>query len=511
MIASQLRAARAQARFAPRAARQPVAGAGPTQRSVLYATALCAIAFGGAVALAGLNALYLCVAAIGCAFILRDFRVGVVLLILLLPVSRSTMFPHAMLGITGLNPLNLLLAATLGAWLATTLGQGQPQRLVPRPLMWLYIVPILLAGLAGLRHVGEIAPAFRIYELIEFDGAAGYLRDLVFKPLCLVLFALLVAAAVRRSPSPRPYLAAALVSVWVMCALVLVFVVHSGASLGELASSTARSFLSPLGLHANELGRLYAVAYALLLFTMAATASRALRLLLLATLAAVFAALVLTFSRGAFLGFVLVNLMFLLWHRSFRTLLLLAAVGVLAFLLLPDAVYERILAGHGAGANEMSAGRIDMIWLPLLPEVLARPLFGDGLGAILWSEPIRRGAEVSILLVTHPHNAYLQALLDMGVVGLSLLCAYFVHVLRGLRALAANAALAPELRGFYRGAVAALLSFLIAAVTDSSLMPVPEQAFLWLAIGMMYGHVQPAANRSRAIVPSRGATAAGPA
>jgi len=43
------------------------------------------------------------------------------------------------------------------------------------------------------------------------------------------------------------------------------------------------------------------------------------------------------------------------------------------------------------------------------------------------------------------------------------------------------------LRGFYLGAAAGLLSFLIAAIADSSLTPKPEQAFLWLAIGMMYG------------------------
>jgi hypothetical protein len=506
MMASQLRAARALARFTPDAGKHRHARRDPTGRFVVVGTTFLAVTFGLAVALTGASALYLCLAFIGCIFILRDFRVGVVLLILLLPVSRSTVFPHAMLGITGLNPLNLLLAGTLGAWLVSAFWQ-KPERFVPRPLMWLYIVPILLAGLAGVPHVAEIPSAYRIYELIEFDNAAGYLRDLVFKPLCLVLFALLVAAAVRRTQKPHLYLVAALVSVWIMCALVLVFVATSGASVGELSSSTSRSFLSPLGLHANELGRLYAVAYALILFTLVATPSGTLRMILAASLVAVFAALVLTFSRGAFLGFVLVNLMFLFWHRNFRTLLLLAAVAVLAFLLLPDAVYERIMAGHGAGANEVSAGRIDMIWRPLLPEIFQHALIGNGLGAMMWSEAIRRGAQVSILLVTHPHNAYLQALLDVGVVGLAAFCAYYVHVFRGFRSLASDDTLAPELRGFYRGAVAALLSFLIAAATDSSLMPVPEQAFLWLAIGMMYGQ-SPAFATRRVEAPATGRVAA---
>jgi len=52
-----------------------------------------------------LNALYLCVSLLGCVFILRDFRIGVILLILLLPISRSYVFPHEMIGIKGFIPL----------------------------------------------------------------------------------------------------------------------------------------------------------------------------------------------------------------------------------------------------------------------------------------------------------------------------------------------------------------------------------------------------------------------
>ncbi len=56
-------------------------------------------------------------------------------------------------------------------------------------------------------------------------------------------------------------------------------------------------------------------------------------------------------------------------------------------------------------------------------------------------------------------------------------------------ALSVDPALSPTMRGFYQGAATGLLSFLIAAVTDGSLLPKAEQVFLWLAIGMMYGHL----------------------
>jgi O-antigen ligase len=449
---------------------------------------LLGIFFGLGVALAGINALVLCVSLVGCIFILRDFRIGVVLLILLLPISRSTVFPHEVLGVTGLNPLNLLLLGTLGAVLLHASSDSGPRRLVPRPLLWSYVVPILIAGVVGSRHVAEIPP-FLFHTLVEFDSVASYFRDVVLKPLSMVVFALLVAAAVSRSEKPEKFLIPTLISTWVMVALIVVFVARSGISLGQLASTESREFLSPLGMHANELGRLYASAYALLLFTWAGSKAPGLRLALLGSMGLVTIALIMTFSRGSFLGFIIVNLLFLAWRRDARTLILFGVLAAVSLLLLPDVVYQRISTGFGAGggSDAISAGRIDHIWLPLLPEIPRSPIYGSGLGSILWSEPMRTGAGVSILIVGHPHNAYLQGLLDMGVVGLALLLAYFAHVWKGFRALSADPALSPTLRGFYLGAAAGLACLLISYATDSSLTPGPEQSFLWLAIGMMYG------------------------
>lgn len=446
--------------------------------------------FGLLVALAGLNALYLCVSLIGCIFILRDFRVGVVLLILLLPISRSTVFPHEMLGIVGLNPLNLLLLGTLAACLLQALSDGSLRRFVPGPLFWLYIVPILVAGVLGSRHVDEI-PRVLLNKAVEFDTITGYFRDVVIKPLLLVVFALLVGAAVTRSKEPEKFLAPMLISMWVMVSLVVVFVLFEGVSLQEMASSESREFLSVLGMHANELGRLYATAYALLLFTWVESRNAWFRLALLASMGLVAVALVLTFSRGAFLAFILINVLFLIWRRNAKTLIIFAALAACVLLVLPEAVYDRVSTGFGngpdIGGEALSAGRIEHIWLPLLPEIPRSPIYGNGLSSILWSEPMRRGPGVAILAVGHPHNAYLGALLDTGVVGLILLCAYFVHVWKGFRASSVDPTVSPTLRGFYMGAAAGLASLLVSYATDSSLTPGPEQSFLWLAIGMMYG------------------------
>ena len=147
------------------------------------------------------------------------------------------------------------------------------------------------------------------------------------------------------------------------------------------------------------------------------------------------------------------------------------------------AIWARVTLGFGEGANAVSADRINGIWLPLLPELWKSPLWGNGFNSILWSFPMQTGA----ISVGHPHNAYLEAMLDMGIVGLGLALAYFAHVWKGFRALSKDAALSPEMRALFQGATACLCAFFVTCLVGGSLRPEAEMAYLWIAIGLMYG------------------------
>lgn len=444
-----------------------------------------AIAMGGLVVFAEVNALVLCLSLLASIFIMIDFRFGVLCLIVIMPLSASSLLPRGMGGIGGLNPLNLLLLVTLVSCLLRGLPPGGLLRFMPKPMFWLYLLPILVAALLGSRHVAEIPALFVAEGMLEFNNTAGYFRDMLIKPpLFILLFALLVSAATRRSEHPESLIYAMLVSIWGMGLMTIVFVFLSGASLSELASSRGREFFMPLGIHANDLGRLYAIAYALMLYTCAATRDLRFRLALVGTMGVVVLALLLTFSRSAFFGFLVVNALFLISRRKISIVIFGTLILIVLALLLPGAVYERMGAGWGAGLNAISAGRVDEIWTPLLPEMWNNLIYGNGLGAILWSQAMRAGA---VLEVTHPHNAYLQLLLDTGIIGTVLIGAYYVHLWKGFRRLIADPDLDPVMRGFYAGANAGLISFLVAGIAGSSLMPCLEQIFLWLAIGMMYG------------------------
>ena len=86
----------------------------PSVAGITGALLLAAVC-GVAISLGDSTAALLCTALVLCVFILLDFRVGVVLLIVLMPLSASTLFPHEMAGIKGLNPLNALLLGLAAA------------------------------------------------------------------------------------------------------------------------------------------------------------------------------------------------------------------------------------------------------------------------------------------------------------------------------------------------------------------------------------------------------------
>ncbi|HVH84541.1 MAG TPA: hypothetical protein VM713_09515, partial [Steroidobacteraceae bacterium] len=151
------------------------------QRLKLPGIALLGALCGVVLAAGGLTAFYLCASLLACAFVLADFRCGVVLLILLMPLSgSSTLFPHEMFGIVGLNPLNLLLVGTCCSWVLQAFAGGSLRHLLPRPLLLLYVLPVVVAGAIGTRHIHEIAPTLLVvYQGLDFADAGSYLREMM--------------------------------------------------------------------------------------------------------------------------------------------------------------------------------------------------------------------------------------------------------------------------------------------------------------------------------------------
>jgi O-antigen ligase len=116
--------------------------------------------------------------------------------------------------------------------------------------------------------------------------------------------------------------------------------------------------------------------------------------------------------------------------------------------------------------HRVMAGRTGRVWPLVLPNLLVQPLIGQGLYSV-WKPPDPNAPRLNY---NHPHNAYLEVALDMGVVGL--------------------AALAFLLWWFWKiGRVYAPFRYLVAAwaltaVTGDSFYPQLQNALNWSVLGM---------------------------
>ena len=131
-------------------------------------------------------------------------------------------------------------------------------------------------------------------------------------------------------------------------------------------------------------------------------------------------ALLLTFSRGAFVGCVMVNVAVPASGSSTPGRVAPRAARRLAST--AAACRARSSGAHDASASAaaptstVSAGRDRRIWLPLLPELWKSPLWGNGLDSIMWSYAMWTEHRCCPSATrTTPTS---QAMLDMGLVGL---------------------------------------------------------------------------------------------
>ncbi|MEN3363284.1 MAG: hypothetical protein V7606_558 [Burkholderiales bacterium] len=435
--------------------------------------------FGGIAALISLSFALVMAIAIG------DYRAGILLALVLLPLSATSLIPRELFGITGFNPLNATLLMTATSLLFMFLFHRGELAVPGFPrAFWIYLAAMTLAALHGAFQVSSIPPYYQALQIVNFNTPLGYLRDVFLKPVLILITAYMLSIAIRNARRPTVFLVALFFSAIILPIATVAYLAGAGFSLAELAHSESRGALTALGMHANEFGLMFNMAFALALFCFINMPGGFAKWMLGLVIVVLVAAIMLTFSRGAYIGFLAVMAWFLYTQRKFSIMLFGLVLIPAAILVIPNAVVERATLGaQDRNLDTISAGRLDGIWRPLLPDVQASPLVGNGLNAILWSEAAQRGA---ILKVAHPHSAYLGVLLDLGVLGVLVIALFFWHMRRIFSALAEQST-EPIWRGFFRGAMACILLLLVQGLTDDRFTPTFPQTFLWLAYGIAIG------------------------
>jgi O-antigen ligase len=438
-------------------------------------------------------------------YAIKDWYVALCGLIALMAVLEHPDMPKTLFGVQGLNPWNILLLVVVAAWL----GSRRRERLVwdmPRS------VNVLLLAYLGVVLVGffrMMADRARLPETTAF-----LVSEYLVNTVKWVVPGLLLYDGCR---SRRRFLLglAALSAIYVLLAVQVIKWMPAGAIMsGEgLAVRSSKILSNEIGYHRVNLSVMLAGASWAILATRGLARHFGTRALILFLALAVTYAQALTGGRAGYATWIAVGLVLgmVRWRRYLLALPLVAAT----ILALVPAARERMLQGFTPETHDTSAflasqdrdqdpdepdaytitaGRT-LIWPYVVDKISEAPLVGYG------REAMRRTGLTAFLLeevgesFPHPHNAYLEWLLDNGLVGFVLTMPFYGMVVVLSFSLFRDSR-SPTFVAAGGACLALVLALLFGAVGSQTFYPREGAVGMWAAIGLM---LRTAVERQRAI------------
>jgi hypothetical protein len=403
-----------------------------------------------------------------------------------LPLISLPITSGRLAGIPGLSIQNLVMA--LGVY-ALYLSRSRQTRMdknlrVAFIVYWTVVALIVFHGIFYLNDLNKV-PGF------ETLGIYTYLRDYLILPL-LSWVSFVVAYRYAASGAARSieYLRYFGIAMLVYSAVVLGSVFYYFAQGADYI--TVRAAVGNfIGIHSNDWAFGFAMAVP---FLIAGGVSKGVvpksgRLLLWLALAGSVTAILFSYSRSAYVALLLVSFGFaLLRKRSLLLLFIPLLVGLVFFG--PASVLERVGFGFTQGsstsskldANTISSGRVELgsRALDIITSDLAKTSFGGG----RWTFP--RAAIKEYPGIAHPHNAYLELILDAGVMGF--IPVFSVYLLMFSRFfIGARMFRSSKYNLIYTAAMLALGCRFIMAMSGGSFYPLPHLLFMWQVLGFSLG------------------------
>lgn len=134
--------------------------------------------------------------------------------------------------------------------------------------------------------------------------------------------------------------------------------------------------------------------------------------------------LILTWSRGAWLGLIFAAILFLfMWHRR-SVWVILAGIASIPLLpaILPDSIVSRFTS-IGNMTDSSTSYRV-YIWRATINMIEDNLLTGIGIGEGAWDRLYPLYSYLGVEAAPHSHNLYLQIWLELGIVGLLVFVAF---------------------------------------------------------------------------------------
>jgi O-antigen ligase len=357
----------------------------------------------------------------------RDWFKSLCLLVVFMAVLERPDMPRSMFGISGLTFFNIMLVNVLLSWAASRRAEGLRWDipLDMKVLLCLYLGVVLVA------FARMMADRDNLQELTTADLVNGYLLN----TLKWVVPALLLFDGCR-TRSRFEFALFCILAAYFLLALQVARHISPTVDVEELNRRALKFLVRRIGYHRVDLSTMLAGASWALLAARTLFVARLPRIgLLAATLVLVYGQL-LTGGRAGYVAWAVVGLV--MCTLRWRAYLPVAAALVVGVLTVFPAVADRLREGfltqeeqeasaleepYAIDENKLTAGRI-LMWPHVIEKIKERPL--HGYGRLAWR---RTGLADLEYAGGHPHNAYLELLLDSGLLGFGVVMAFYVTIL----------------------------------------------------------------------------------
>lgn len=424
---------------------------------------------------------------------------GLIALITILPYVLTDLFQTNLVKSFNLNTFILLYIVVTLVFILFK----EPFR-IPNNYKMFIMVYVLVFTVAVIRSLPHLS-IFRVvwdsdYSILSYILVEGVKSLLYFFTL------ILIARYIRTGKEIMRVVDGILISVSLLSVILLVIYIFYVPDKHSFEAVRGQ-FEDILYLHGNSIARFYILSFPLLQAYVLNKRKFSLVILPLWILAAG-----LLYSRTAYLVIIISSVLFFIISGRRKMLPLIFTLFIAGILLLPSNITQRALTGLASGnLNNISADRLNYIWLPVIREQLQDPLklmVGNGKRAFVATEALKYGIirypdygilssrslfkgdtiarsmqGDSIYIINHAHNMYLDMMLEIGAVGLlTILFLFFrlgksfVQTLKRIDN--------PLSKDLMCAVIVSLLSFFIAGFTDGSLFPDLPNSFVWLVIGV---------------------------
>ncbi|MBR4030868.1 MAG: O-antigen ligase family protein, partial [Clostridia bacterium] len=189
--------------------------------------------------------------------------------------------------------------------------------------------------------------------------------------------------------------------------------------------------------------------------------------------------MILTYSRGCWIGIALAVALFLFIYSK-KVFLLFAVLGVVGLFFLPESVMTRLLS-IGNLADSSTSYRV-YIWQGTMNMLKDFWVTGIGVGTSAFNHvyPIYAFGAIS---APHPHNLYLLLLSEMGILGLLVFVVLMIMMLKKLF-VTANKSKDKTISAYSAALFSALVGFLVQGIFDNVWYNYRVFLLFWIIVGL---------------------------